>query len=64
MLVDSASIPDLEVVQMDQHDAPIPLNQPNPAQEDRDLAIAEFLRQHPASSGDSGLYSPFSENQN
>ena len=35
----------------------------NAQQEERDLQIAQFLQEHPASSGDSGIYSPNSEPQ-
>ena len=52
-------MPELEAVQIPPQDPDRPpLNQPNVAQEARDLAIADILNQNPPSSGDSGIYSP------
>ena len=54
-------MPALEQVQLPPQDPDRPpLNQPNQAQEARDLAAANILNQNPPSSGDSGVYSPAS----
>ena len=54
---DDEEMPQLEQIPPPQDPRP-PLNQRNPEQENRDLAVAAFLRQNPPSSGDSGIYSP------
>lgn len=54
---DDEEMPQLEQLPVPRQPRP-PLNQRNPEQEERDLALAEILRQNPPSSGDSGIYSP------